>query len=218
MSVSPALTHLPSIPLYTFYTGCYGDLDPSILKVGLSVLLSVARRSHIDYNGGTLKCLDYFCTSFWVQILEIKQELLIGRVSETNELYQLGSIIYFTPHDVNRIKGDLQWSIENLTVLVSERIIYHGDKVGYFYEHEMEPWSFNRIFYGWSEVYLPKEPIPLVEAKLLNLIDIDPIIAKFLDNVQMNGMFRLDSFNFKEYDELERNYSIFPLEYVQSQD
>jgi hypothetical protein len=166
MSVSPKLKLCTDLDLYGFYSYRCEELDPCILQEGLLAQLCVGRFGTFDFIGGTLPEFDNIAVSFWVEILEIQEEMLIGKTTEQSDLFQAESIFRFKACDINKLKGWPQWNIDHLSVLVSEKIANHGEAVGYFYFFDMGFGSCDRICYAISEISEPKENIRLIKIPL----------------------------------------------------
>lgn len=214
MSVSSKYKPNPEIKLFNFLTGYHQkDFKPSIIKPGISVSIAVFIDT-VDLHGGTIWDVSSICYSFWVEVIEVKEEELVGVIKEPTEFFKIGSVFKFNSKKVLDIKGSLQWNIDNLFVVVSARIGLLREKVGYFLYSDMEPaMCYNRVFFSISQMHEPKEDLHVMKIPMSELVAIDPAIANYLEVLPLNGMIRMEDNSFIEYTAEERNLDIFPIEY-----
>ncbi|MFC5271514.1 hypothetical protein [Adhaeribacter terreus] len=184
------------------------------LEPGVSVILEIFYHPGCDLIGGHRE--DYLTgDSFYVEVLEVQENRIKGKVEEDGLFFKAGSIIWFEAKHIHRVRGNLGWNINNLTVSVSEKILYGKEKVGYFYNTLSEqPMSFGRVFYSVSEIPVPhKDYIPLVEMPLKDLVAHDPILLNYLEDHAMDGWLRTDENSFVSFEDQPCDRRIFPAGY-----
>ncbi|MFC6998099.1 hypothetical protein [Rufibacter roseus] len=219
MSVSPKYKPNKEVKLIEFISGHYHhDFDPSIVKPGISVTIAVFV-DLLDFHGGTIYDLSGCAYSFWIEVTEVRSNLLIGEVKEPTDLFKIGSIFKFRPENIGSVKGGLQWNIDNLFVVVSARIGLLREKVGYFlYADIGRTMCYSRVFFSVSQMHELKEDIYVMKIPLSKLVSIDPIVANYLEVLPLNGMIRTEDNSFIEYTSEERDLDLYPIDYVLPED
>lgn len=172
-----------------------------LLKPGLSCYLELTCEVGPGniYNGAWLVVEEVFRTTFQGKIVDIP--------SLENDL------ITFDISDIKRLRGDLDWNIENLYVKVSEEV-YNGNKVGYYYNSfEENPMHYGRSFYASSEVDMIKSQIKMVDYKLKDLIQREPLLKEVLSDFAYLGVLKESNGKFKvleEHDIVNKPRSVYP--------
>src|SRR5690606_3714952 len=128
------------------------------------------------------------------------------------------SHIHFKPEHVMTVSGNVDWQIRHMSVLVSEKVVYNRERVGYYYYYgrsEIDPFDLNRKYYAESETHEPKENIRLLRVPLSSLVAYDPLVGQFMKMVSVDGVIRNGDFSFEQYLVEPRDLSIYPRGYCQ---
>lgn len=195
------ITPFPAGKLYFLLENYSNKKGTYHLEPGLSVILTCLFDSGCDYLGGHLE--DYMGGDcLWVEILEIQENRIKGRTEEDSLFFKAGSLIWFEPKHIHRVRGNLAWNIKHLNVMVSPNIIHQKEKVGYFYNTLSDrPMSFGRYFYAVSEIHKPKEDIELIEVPLSTLVELDPSIVNYLEEHATDGLIRISDTVFQSLED-----------------
>lgn len=176
----------------------FKEFDTSILAPDLSVILSFR----------FLKEREDFLDGFesWVKITSIDEEQIEGVFEEPNDELALGTVINFKPQNILRIRGSIKWIRENLFVYASEKVLVEKERVGYFYNRlDDDPMSYGRVFYSESEKDKIKSDICLFKVTIKELLQIDPVIGRYLPRYAYKGYIRISDTKFKL---LNRNHTL----------
>ena len=171
------------------------------LKPGLSCYLDLTCEVGPGniYNGVWLVVEEVFKTTFQGKIVDIP--------GLENDL------ITFDISYIKRLRGDLDWNIENLYVKVSEEV-FKGKEVGYFYNSfEEDPMHYGRSFFSLNEVDKVKSTITMFDYKLKALIKREPFLKEVLSDFAYLGVLKKSDGKFKvlgEKDIIDKPRSVYP--------